>query len=417
MNVYLNHNSNQSKQNNTKPTFTNTDQMTYLQNHLQAMRELFLFRIAKGDFKDITQAVVQAKQLNIQTENCHYAVTVISPEDDGNTLLSDLALCVLHDKIKNNHFAEEHLLASGLDGNNRLICIIQVAAPYADTEKHEKTLFSLLNSIAKETSVRMHYGIGAFVDRIELLPESYQLAMSILENAVKLENNAAFEAVGYYLKNSEEIHSRLLELFRDGDANGICELVRHHVEMIRLNIPGRQVLIERFAVMYLQNITNECMRLGITLERFESYVPAVVHLMQLDSTSSIESLLQLTEQILKYISVHRTKESNHLLTMAKDYIRENMSNDKLDLATVGDHVGLSRVYFCKLFHQLEGISFGSYLKQVRIEKAKQLLLTTNMKVFEVSNAVGFSHAKYFGQVFKDAVGQTPIEYQKGKKEH
>ena len=54
---------------------------------------------------------------------------------------------------------------------------------------------------------------------------------------------------------------------------------------------------------------------------------------------------------------------------------------------------------------------------MRIEKAKQLLLTTNMKVFEVSNAVGFSHAKYFGQVFKDAVGQTPIEYQKGKKEH
>jgi acid stress-induced BolA-like protein IbaG/YrbA len=152
MNVYLNHNSNQSKQNNTKPTFTNTDQMTYLQNHLQAMRELFLFRIAKGDFKDITQAVVQAKQLNIQTENCHYAVTVISPEDDGNTLLSDLALCVLHDKIKNNHFAEEHLLASGLDGNNRLICIIQVAAPYADTEKLEKTLFSPSEIVLTEIS-------------------------------------------------------------------------------------------------------------------------------------------------------------------------------------------------------------------------------------------------------------------------
>jgi two-component system response regulator YesN len=64
---------------------------------------------------------------------------------------------------------------------------------------------------------------------------------------------------------------------------------------------------------------------------------------------------------------------------------------------------------------MEGISFSAYLKKVRIEKAKQLLLTTNMKVFEVSNAVGFSHAKYFGHVFKEVVGQTPASYQKYEK--
>ena len=125
----------------------------------------------------------------------------------------------------------------------------------------------------------------------------------------------------------------------------------------------------------------------------------------------------LTEQILKHISVHRTSESNHLLNMAKDYIRDNLGNSSLNLEAVSDHVGLSRVYFCKLFHQMEGINFNAYLKKARIEQAKHLLLTTNMKVFEVSNAVGFSHAKYFGFVFKEAVGQTPVEFQKSIHEY
>ncbi len=45
--------------------------------------------------------------------------------------------------------------------------------------------------------------------------------------------------------------------------------------------------------------------------------------------------------------------------------------------------------FRKLFHQMEGISANEYLKRIRIEKAKHLLLTKNLKIFEVSNAVSF----------------------------
>ena len=77
-----------------------------------------------------------------------------------------------------------------------------------------------------------------------------------------------------------------------------------------------------------------------------------------------------------------------------------------------NYVGLSRIYFCKRFHQSEGISFSNYLKETRIKKAKLLLTQTNMKVFEVGSAVGFSNPKYFSYVFKQATGQTPLEFQK-----
>ncbi len=377
------------------------------------IKELFLLRLAEGNLKYVSNVREQAKQLNISTEQKHYVVFAVSVDDSNDAIHGDAAICMFEDKVRSSKFAVDYFMACRIDMYSRLICIVNVDAPYTDSTRLEEAILQLVNAVNHETGVRLCYGIGAFVDKLELLSESYDSAISILEHNLKIKNNAASLTNSDYFKNSQEIHKKLLDMFRGGDITSIQTAVKQHVNSIHLNVPGRQVLIERFAVRYLQNITNECMRLGITLERFESYVPAVVCLMQLDSAGSVDVLLQLTEQILKYISVHRTKEGSHLLNMAKDYIQENISNEKLDLATVGDHVGLSRVYFCKLFHQMEGISFSAYLKKVRIEKAKQLLLTTNMRIFEVGNAVGFSHAKYFGQVFKETVGQTPLEFKKG----
>lgn len=208
-----------------------------------------------------------------------------------------------------------------------------------------------------------------------------------------------------------QIQEHLREKFREIDMQGIADAINGYITVLQKRYTDA-VEIERFLFAYLKNITNESLRLGVSLERFESYVPAVVCLMQSDVPACATASLHLTEQILKHISVHRTTESNHLLHMAKDYVREHISDASLNLEVVSDHVGLSRVYFCKLFHQMEGVTFNTYLKQQRIEKAKHLLLTTNMKVFEVSNAVGFAHAKYFGYVFREAVGQTPVEFQK-----
>ena len=116
--------------------------------------------------------------------------------------------------------------------------------------------------------------------------------------------------------------------------------------------------------------------------------------------------------MLKALNGRKNGESNHLMRLAKAYISEHLGDENLCLESVSEHIGLSRIYFCKLFHQMEGTSFSSYLKQERIEKAKNLLLTTNLKVFEISCAVGFSQAKYFGYVFKQAVGLTPVEFQR-----
>jgi two-component system response regulator YesN len=106
----------------------------------------------------------------------------------------------------------------------------------------------------------------------------------------------------------------------------------------------------------------------------------------------------------------RSESKNALIKMAKDFITNNLGNENLNLDMVSRHIGLSSIYFCKLFHKEEGISFNNHLNLVRVSKAKLLLTETSLKVFEVGCETGYGNSKYFNYIFKRIAGMTPLEY-------
>ncbi|NOU94388.1 response regulator [Paenibacillus sp. LMG 31456] len=69
-------------------------------------------------------------------------------------------------------------------------------------------------------------------------------------------------------------------------------------------------------------------------------------------------------------------------------------------------------YLSSLFQKELGISFTSFIKELRIRKAKELLILNKLKAFEIAEQVGYSDAKYFSRVFKEATGHTPGEFQR-----
>ena len=82
----------------------------------------------------------------------------------------------------------------------------------------------------------------------------------------------------------------------------------------------------------------------------------------------------------------------------------------LSAQDVAKVVELSPTYFSNLFVQYVGMNFKQYLTQVRIQKAKNLLINTNLKVYEISYQVGYSNSFYFNRVFKKNTGATPSEF-------
>ncbi|MNN62848.1 HTH-type transcriptional regulator YesS [compost metagenome] len=71
-------------------------------------------------------------------------------------------------------------------------------------------------------------------------------------------------------------------------------------------------------------------------------------------------------------------------------------------------------YISLIFKKETGETLTDYITRIRINKAKELLLTTDLKVMEISELVGYENPHYFSTVFKKTVGVHPLKYRSGK---
>lgn len=102
--------------------------------------------------------------------------------------------------------------------------------------------------------------------------------------------------------------------------------------------------------------------------------------------------------------------SNHVISRAEQYVAENFCDPNMSLIGTARHVGLSSAHFSTVFSQAMGRSFISYLTALRMERAKELLSTTNMKLSDIAMEIGYNEPNYFSHVFRKQTGMTPKDY-------
>lgn len=110
-------------------------------------------------------------------------------------------------------------------------------------------------------------------------------------------------------------------------------------------------------------------------------------------------------------SVRSTREEtvHHTVKIARDYVEAHMAED-LSLTRVSAIVYHSPTYFSKLFKQSMGLGFNEYVSELRLSKARSLLVGTNMKVQDIAHETGYESATYFAKAFRRKFGLSPQEY-------
>ena len=121
-----------------------------------------------------------------------------------------------------------------------------------------------------------------------------------------------------------------------------------------------------------------------------------------------------TELLQRAVSMKQDNLSDmkytHVISRAKKYIAENFCNPNISLISVAKHVGMSSAHFSTVFSQTMGRSFINYLTAMRIERAKELLAATDMKLSAIAMEIGYNEPNYFSHVFRKLEGITPKEY-------
>ena len=96
----------------------------------------------------------------------------------------------------------------------------------------------------------------------------------------------------------------------------------------------------------------------------------------------------------------------------KNYIYQHYEED-LNLEMLAEKVYLSSGYLSFIFKKETGMNLNRFIRVFRMEKAKELLCSTNMKVAQVSEQVGFANVSYFCRSFREYYGSSPESYRKG----
>ncbi|KGR72282.1 response regulator transcription factor [Streptococcus phocae subsp. salmonis] len=138
------------------------------------------------------------------------------------------------------------------------------------------------------------------------------------------------------------------------------------------------------------------------------------------SKSDIEEML--AKVLSKLDALKKTQAIQNLFVSPEtesssitSFIQQHLADSTLSLKSLSQQLGFSPNYVSVLVKKELGVPFQDYLVKERLKRAKLLLLTTDLKIYEIADQVGFEDMNYFSQRFKQVVGMTPSQYKKGGK--
>ncbi|WP_027085789.1 response regulator [Cohnella panacarvi] len=114
---------------------------------------------------------------------------------------------------------------------------------------------------------------------------------------------------------------------------------------------------------------------------------------------------------VRTIKVQRNKAYSLAVLKALQLIHAGYQ-EGIHLEEIADRLHITPEYLSSLFTKEVGQTYSSYMKEYRIQKAKELLSRSGMKTFEIAQSVGYPDAKYFSRVFREASGLSPGEYRR-----
>ena len=118
---------------------------------------------------------------------------------------------------------------------------------------------------------------------------------------------------------------------------------------------------------------------------------------------------KVAENIFELLSSKKADKNELIVKTIKEYINNNIS-ESLTLAKISEIVCYNKSYVSRMFKQVSGMGLSEYINQIRLEKAKELLVTTNIPIQSIATKTGFDTSQYFSSVFKKALGLSPKEF-------
>nr|WP_308116264.1 helix-turn-helix domain-containing protein [Paenibacillus lautus] len=301
----------------------------------------------------------------------------------------------------------------------RHICKVtdQRMAVLMDRTKGKEEIQSLLTALGQEYPLTVTVGEGGNANRLEELHPSYVMAEGALDYKM-------FRGKGKWIlynevptedrEDAKSLDIRLDSLFT---AMTNYEIVKIHDEIEAIQLLASNIR-SKFTVRnlgvyiilkldaHLHTMHEDLFRmLGIELKNLDV-------LLQFETMDDIFSWLRMKVfEISEQLKFRKSSKNGRLVEEIIDNIRERV-HENITLRDMANRFSFSPNYLGVLFKEETGYNFSDYVIKIRMERARDLLVSTKLKIYEVASQTGYQYLPYFSRQFKEMYGMTPLEYRR-----
>jgi two-component system, response regulator YesN len=293
----------------------------------------------------------------------------------------------------------------------------QFALVFTDDQPQSGWLQSIRHSAPQVAGLSVTIALGHPVDRFSDVVDSYQAAKDLLGYKLFLGKNRIITGTDKQFLSSREIDDLDAILHQMFTA-----MVNH--DQVAVDSYLQQVCMIAYQFQHKFTAQNFAMHL---INRLEAYLQRMnqslysllgIELKDLDILLQFETIddirLWLREKMLEIsasIQARRQHKHSRLIEEIERCVAERMS-DKATLREVARRLSFSPNYLSHIFKEETGERFSNYIVRKRLDKACELLQTTNLKIFEISDMLGYSTVTYFSRQFRSVYGMTPGDYRR-----
>lgn len=310
------------------------------------------------------------------------------------------------------YFDAYTLLHRGIDGLLLVVSTDQIES-YQDKLKNMMTRLSSVVKDYFEVPVSL-----AVSERKESLKE---FEMMLYE---------AMTAMNYHFSHAEDtivFYTSEIEAKSAHTSNFHIGIVRHDIYMAVMANDGTKLseiinqvirLLEEYRPPKEQAV-NACANLyfytSMLFSTEESAFPYEVNIMEkLGQMGTLEQIVEwismFRDAVTRALDERTDQKTDVMAAKACSYVREHYP-EKLTLGQVAEALGISAGYLSTVFSKHVGESFSTYVAEVKVEKAKEMLKEHQYMMYEISDRLGFENPFYFSKVFKKFAGVSPKEYE------
>lgn len=394
---------------------------------LPVLREKFLSSLVTSRMKR-DEIREKSNLFNINLSGNGFAVSVFSI-DTGHTGTNPAgsAFCLPEDwellkfAVFNiaEEFVEKYKLGTIFIHNDYIVLILNTTGDESNilTDFTFVALDGIRQSIEKYLRCTVTIGVGTACRDITGISSSFENAVNALDYRVVLGNNRIIciedvEPGRMQRLQFDDVKERsLYSCIKVGNSEEIKEAIEgffKEIMDVKASIKDYQI----YLLQLLTTVLKAAKDLNVDVDRiFGPNYNLFVELYKFKTVQeAMNWVIGICTRIMGHIRKERQNTCKVLADKAKEFIQSHYHESDLTIEKVCKHLYISSTYFSIVFKKETKLTFLNYLTQVRMEAAKELLRTTNLKAFEIAEKVGYSEPHYFSYSFKKNFSISPSEY-------